>query len=67
MFNYKNLKIMNLQNLNLVELNAQEVEQIEGGFFPIVVWGVVIGAEYVAGLFFAGMAVGVAVAQSQHK
>lgn len=56
---------MNLENMNLVELNAQEVQEVEGGFFPIVVWGVVIGAEYVAGLFFAGMAVGAAVAQGQ--
>ena len=56
---------MNLNNLNLVELNAQEVEEVDGGFFPIVIWGVVIGAEYVAGLFFAGVAVGAAVAQGQ--
>jgi len=31
MFNFKNLKIMNLENLNLVELNAQEVESTNGG------------------------------------
>jgi hypothetical protein len=30
MFNFKNLK-MNLNNLNLVELNAQEVVEVEGG------------------------------------
>jgi lactobin A/cerein 7B family class IIb bacteriocin len=56
---------MNLQNLNLVELNAQEVENTDGGFFPIVVWGIVIGAEYVATLFVTGVAVGAAVAQGQ--
>jgi hypothetical protein len=65
--NVLKILIMNLENLNLVELNAQEVEQTEGGFFPIVVWGVVIGAEYVAGLFFAGVGVGAAVAASQHR
>lgn len=26
---------MNLENLNLVELNAQEVQEIEGGFLPL--------------------------------
>jgi lactobin A/cerein 7B family class IIb bacteriocin len=56
---------MNLENLNLVELNAQEVQEVDGGFVPIVVWGVVIGAEYVAGLFFAGVGIGAAVAQGQ--
>ena len=27
---------MNLENLNLVELNAQEVQNIDGGFLPII-------------------------------
>jgi lactobin A/cerein 7B family class IIb bacteriocin len=27
---------MNLQNLNLVELNAQEVQEVEGGIIPIL-------------------------------
>ena len=30
MFNFKILEIMNLQNLNLVELNAQKVQEVEG-------------------------------------
>jgi hypothetical protein len=30
-FNFKNLEIMNVNNLNLVELNAQEVQQVDGG------------------------------------
>ena len=38
MFNFKTLEIMNLENLNLVELNAQEVQDVEGGF-----WGIVVG------------------------
>ena len=28
---------MNLENLNLVELNAQEVEETEGGFIPLLI------------------------------
>lgn len=45
MYNFKTLKIMNLENLNLVELNAQEVKEVEGGN-PIVkrVIGYALGA-----------------------
>lgn len=38
MYNFKNLK-MNLNNLNLVELNAQEIKEVEGGF-----WGELFAA-----------------------
>jgi lactobin A/cerein 7B family class IIb bacteriocin len=30
---------MNLENLNLVELNAQEVKETEGGFLPLLIIG----------------------------
>ena len=30
-------KMKNLKNLNLVELNAQEVKEIEGGIIPVIV------------------------------
>lgn len=30
---------MNLENLNLVELNAQEVQEIDGGFIPLLIIG----------------------------
>ena len=33
---------MNLENLNLVELNAQEVETTEGGFLPLLIIGVAL-------------------------
>lgn len=33
---------MNLENLNLVELNAQEMKEIEGGFLDLII-GLVIG------------------------
>jgi len=29
---------MNLENLNLVELNAQEVREVEGGILPAVLF-----------------------------
>ena len=36
MFNFKTLEIMNLQNFNIVELNAQEVQEVQGGFIWVV-------------------------------
>lgn len=36
---------MNLKNLNLVELNAQEQKEIDGGLVPFII-GVVIAAIY---------------------
>ena len=38
-----NQKMKNLQNLNLVELNAQEIMKIEGGAWPKWVKGGLIG------------------------
>ena len=35
MFNFKTLEIMNLENLNLVELNAQEVKEVDGGWIEM--------------------------------
>jgi hypothetical protein len=55
----------NLQNYGVQELNAKEIKETDGDFFPIAIWGVVLAAEYVAGLFFAGVAVGAAVASAQ--
>lgn len=57
----------NLEQIGVQELTTVEQREVDGGFFPIVVLGVVIGAEYVAGLFFAGVGIGVAVAQSNDK
>lgn len=38
------LSLVNLKDLNLVELNAQEVQEIDGGIIPLVIvvfllWG----------------------------
>jgi lactobin A/cerein 7B family class IIb bacteriocin len=45
---------MNLENLNLVELNAQEIKETEGGILQILVeaaalWGALYGAGYAIG------------------
>jgi lactobin A/cerein 7B family class IIb bacteriocin len=43
---------MNLENLNLVELNAQEQKEVDGGFLPLIVvyacWGVMLACSAVA-------------------
>ena len=43
---------MNLENLNLVELNAQEKRETDGGFLPLVAvyccWGVMLVCSAVA-------------------
>jgi len=53
---------MNLDNLNLVELNAQEVESIDGGFIPLIIFGVAYTASQVAAgmgiAFGAGLVLG---------
>lgn len=33
---------MNLQNLNVAELSAQEVQNTEGGFIPLIIGAVII-------------------------
>lgn len=34
---------MNLEKLNLVELNAQELKEVEGGFWAELIVGVLVG------------------------
>lgn len=44
-FNNKKLMIMNLDDLNLVELNAQEVQELDGGWIPIALAIIYLGGE----------------------
>lgn len=48
-------KMKNLKNLNLVELNAQEVKEIDGGIAPALVIG--IGWGIMTGLSIVGVAI----------
>lgn len=59
MFNLKKIEIMNLENLNLVELNAQDVQRVEGGMLEPVEWflaAIAIGTavDWAAGEFMKG-------------
>ncbi|NHW59392.1 class IIb bacteriocin, lactobin A/cerein 7B family, partial [Escherichia coli] len=35
----------NLRNLNLIELNTQEVKNVNGGVFPVAIWGAMIAID----------------------
>lgn len=56
---------MNLEKLKVVELEAQEVKSVEGGFIPLVILGITYSASTVAAwcgvAFVAGTAAGIAV------
>lgn len=52
---------MNLDNLNLVELNAQDCQGIDGGFIPLVILGVAYTAPVVAGWICGAFAAGVGI------
>lgn len=43
------LELVNLQDLNLVELNAQEVLEVEGGDWPGIGWFMDCGFGYGGG------------------
>ncbi|WP_437919926.1 hypothetical protein [Sphingobacterium sp. LRF_L2] len=56
-----------MKDLNfLVDLNEEQAKTIEGGFIPLVIWGVSFTASQVAAgagaVFLAGMGIGAAAA-----
>jgi|TARA_B110000037_G_C17123440_1_gene506928 lactobin A/cerein 7B family class IIb bacteriocin len=59
----------NLQNFGVQELSASEIREVDGGFVPLIIWGVYLSANAVAGIigtcFLAGVAVGANVASDQ--
>lgn len=63
---------MELKNVNVMELDAQQMNEVEGGIFPIVILGVVITAKTAAwiaagGIFAAGVYVGYREAAANAK
>ena len=55
---------MNLENLNLVELNAQEVKEVEGGILPAIALGVYVANGVGWGLMLT--ACGIALGMKKH-
>ena len=58
--------MLEIEKMGLVEMNSQEVQDIDGGFFPIVVLGIYLSAGTVSNLFFAGVAIGCTVAATKN-
>jgi lactobin A/cerein 7B family class IIb bacteriocin len=52
---------MNLEKLNLVELDAQEVQKVDGGFIPLIIFGTLYSAKCVAAATLAAATVGTAI------
>lgn len=42
---------MNLENLNLVELNAQETEEVEGGILLLFLPGLITAGVFALGVY----------------
>ncbi|KEQ30277.1 hypothetical protein [Pedobacter antarcticus] len=57
---------LQLATLNVEELDSDNLMNTDGGFIPLVIWGVSFTAAQVAGgagaVFLAGMGIGAAVA-----
>jgi lactobin A/cerein 7B family class IIb bacteriocin len=60
-FGTQNLNIMNLENLGVQEMDARELQTVDGGFVPLVIWGVAVSAKAVAGACVAAFAGGVTI------
>lgn len=54
----------NLENYGVIHLHSIDLIETEGGFVPLVIWGVAISAKAVAGAvvgaFGAGVGIGAA-------
>lgn len=46
----------NLSKFGVQELDAKETKKIEGGFVPLVIWGVAFTAKQVAGFAIGSVA-----------
>lgn len=55
---------LELENMGLISLT--ETDEINGGFFPIIIWGItLLTAGETFACFLAGVGIGAAVAQGQ--
>ena len=51
----------NLQNYGVIQLSSNDLIETDGGFVPLVIWGVAISAKAVAGAVVGAFAAGVAI------
>lgn len=63
------MKNLDLATLGVEEMNEVEMQEVDGGFVPLVVFGIALSAKAVAGAagacFLAGVGIGSAVYLSQ--
>lgn len=59
------------KNEFMQEMNLQEMKEVDGGFIPLVIWGVAFSAKAVAGAcgatFLAGMGIGAMAASDSSR
>ena len=59
---------LDLNKMGLAPMTGEEMQEIDGGFFPIIIYGVMLlTASETFACFLAGVGVGIAVAQGQKK
>ena len=59
---------MDLNKMGLAPMSELDIKETSGGFFPIIIWGItLLTATETFGCFLAGVGIGAAVAQGQHK
>ena len=51
----------NLGTMGVQEMNTQEMKKVDGGFFPLVIFGIYLSSKVVAGIIIGTFAVGVGV------
>jgi len=55
-----------LNKMGLAPMTGKEIQEINGGFFPIIIYGVMLlTASETFACFLAGVGIGAAVAQGQ--
>lgn len=59
------------ENTMMQEMSLQEMQELNAGFIPLVIWGVAFTAKTVAGAcgatFLAGMGIGALAASDNNK
>ena len=53
------MKNLNLEAFDVQGMSTQEMKQTDGGFIPLVIFGIAFSAKAVAGMCFGALAVGV--------
>ncbi len=58
------MNTLNFKNQQMKELSINEMQKVEGGFVPFIIWGVYVSANTVAAA--AGIATGAGIYLATH-